>query len=94
MTLKEFFKDNGFTGKPDIRKSESCYEGSDENIRYIRLPKDVDGFNFMVISENGYAKAREDKKNLAELDVVYDEEYGWHAQLPDSTEADDLDFDW
>ena len=94
MNLKTWFQKHGFTGKPDIRKSESCYEDSDVNSGYIRLPEEVRGFNFMTISQKGLAKALEDKKNLAKLDVVFDEEYGWKAQLPDSTESYEIEFDW
>lgn len=94
MTLKDFFQANGFTGKPDIRESQNCYADSDVNINYIRLPKEVNGFSFMIISENLLADTRTDKSALAKGDVVFDEEYGWHAQRPDSTKVSDLEFDW
>jgi hypothetical protein len=94
MTLRDFYREHGFNSKPDIRVSQQCYENSSENIQYIRLPKPVDGFNFCIISENGVKKAREDKANLKELEMSYDSEYGWHAQLPDTSEKSDLEFDW
>lgn len=94
MTLKQWFQEHGFTGKPDIRESENCYRNSDTNINFIRLPKEVNGFNFMIISENLLADSRADKSALKEGDVVYDEEFGWHVQRQDSTKASDLEFDW
>ena len=94
MTLKEFFSNHGWTGKPDLRESESCYADSDININYIRLPEEVRGFNYMIISQNLLADARSDKNALKEGEVVYDDEFGWHCQRPDTTKASDLEFDW
>lgn len=94
MTLKDFFVANNIEGKPQIKVAESCYEGSDEPIRYIKLNKPVEGFNFITISKNGYEHAKEDKANLKGLEMAYDEDYGWKAQMPDSRPTDDLSFDW
>lgn len=94
MTVKEFFKENGFQGKPDIRVSTKCYEGSDENVQYIRLPKAVQGFNFMVLSQNAIENCKEDPKVLKDLETSYDETYGWHAQMPDLSKKSDLNFEW
>ena len=95
MTVKEFFQENGLQGKPDIRVSnKECYQGSDEHVQYIRLPKAVKSFNFMVISRNALKKCKEDPKVLKNLETSYDETYGWHAQVSDSSAKSDLNFEW
>ena len=95
MTVKEFFQENGFQSKPDIRVSNTqCYQGTDESVQYIRLPKAVQGFNFMIISRNALKQCKEDPKALKDLETSYDETYGWHAQVQDSSAKSDLNFEW
>lgn len=95
MNFKEWFsKVAKESGKPDLRKSASCYEGSEERIQYARLSNSVDGFNFVTLSKNLVEATKKDKSALANADVVYDPDYGWKAQMPDTTEKSDLEFEW
>lgn len=95
MTFKQWFLEEAKEkGKPDLRKSASCYEDSEEHIVYARLSNSVKGFNFITLSKSIVEKTKEDKSALAKADVVFDPDYGWKAQLPDSTEKSDLDFEW
>lgn len=95
MTFKQWFLEEAKEeGKPDLRKSASCYEDSEEHIVYARLSNSVKGFNFVTLSKSIVEKTKEDKSALAKADVVFDPDYGWKAQMPDSTEKSDLDFEW
>lgn len=95
MTFKQWFSEVAKeSGLPDIRKSASCYDDSEERIQYARLSKSVNGFNFVTLSKSIVEKTKEDKSALAKADVVFDPDYGWKAQMPDSTEKSDLEFEW
>ena len=95
MTFKQWFLEEAKeTGKPDLRKSASCYEDSEEHIQYARLNNSVKGFNFVTLSKNIVEATKKDKSALAKAEVVFDTDYGWKAQMPDSTEKSDLDFEW
>lgn len=95
MTFKQWFSEVAKeSGKPDLRKSASCYQDSEEHIQYARLSNSVDGFNFVTLSKNIVEATKKDKSALAKAEVVYDPDYGWKAQMPDTTEKSDLDFEW
>ena len=95
MTFKQWFSEVAKEpGKPDLRKSNSCYEDSEEHIQYARLSNSVEGFNFVTLSKNIVEATKKDKSALAKAEVVYDPDYGWKAQMPDTTEKSDLDFEW
>lgn len=95
MTFKQWFLEEAKEkGKPDLRKSTSCYENSKEHIVYARLSNSVKGFNFITLSKSIVEKTREDKSALAKADIVFDPDYGWKVQMPDSTGKSDLDFEW
>ena len=92
-TLKDFFNDHLILSKPDIRISNNCYEGTTVPIQYIRLPKEIKGFNFMVMSFNSLKEIERNPSIFPELEVKFDIEYGWHVQMPGPPKSD-LDFEW
>lgn len=95
MTFKQWFSEVAKeSGKPDLRKSVSCYENSEEHIQYARLSNSVHGFNFVTLSKNIVEATKKDKSALAKAEVVFDSDYGWKAQMPDTTEKSDLNFEW
>ena len=95
MNFKQWFSEVAKeTGKPDLRQSASCYEGSEEQIVYARLSNSVEGFNFVTLSKNIVEATKKDASALAKAEVVYDPDYGWKAQMPDSTQKSDLEFEW
>ena len=95
MNFKQWFSEVAKeTGKPDLRKSASCYENSEEQIVYARLSNSVSGFNFITLSKNIVEATKHEKSALAKPDVVFDPDYGWKAQMPDTTQKSDLEFEW
>ena len=95
MNFKQWFQEVAKeSGKPDLRKSSSCYENSEEHIQYARLSSSIEGFNFVTLSRNIVEATKKDKSALAKAEVVYDPDFGWKAQMPDTTEKSDLDFEW
>lgn len=95
MNFKQWFSEIAKeSGKPDLRQSGSCYENSEEPIVYARLSSSVSGFNFITLSKNLVNETRKDKSALAKAEVVFDADYGWKAQMPDTTQKSDLEFEW
>ena len=95
MTVKGFFEEYGFKGKPDVRvANDAHYKDSDEPVQYIKLPKPVQNFNCMILSKNAVNLCKEDPKAFRNLETSYDETYGWHAQVQDSSAKSDLNFEW
>ena len=98
MTVKEFFQTNGIAGKPEVHFADTCYKDAagqltDTTIQYVRLPKPVEGFNFMTLSLNAVKAKTENKSAWKKLDVVFDE-YGWKIQMPDSNPICTEEIDW
>lgn len=93
-SLGDWFKDFGIISKPDIRIASVCYDNTDIQIRYIKLPFAIKGFNFMTISKAAYAQTITNPDFLKTGEVAFDPEYGWKVQLPSQSNKDELDFNW
>lgn len=88
MLVKDFFQKHNFSFNPKaLRRSPKTYENSDTSQMYYKLPEYVDGFCFMTFSCNAVEALQSEEISVKDLEVSYDQEYGWKAQLPDSTEV-------
>lgn len=95
MEFLKWLKENEIANKVKdlkVRKSGTCYQDSDREIRYFRLEKPVDGVNFILISRNLCEDFYEKKsyKVLADGDLVRDGDV-FRVQRPDSTPVIDDD---
>ena len=87
MTIVDFFKNHGLSGKGlDIRESTKTYEGSEEPILYIQLSKEVEGQDYLVCSKTLASKLRDKSLTLAEANVQLTEE-GYGLICPQTTKV-------
>lgn len=86
MLLPEFLKNHKIAKQScKTRHSEKkTYSGSDILIKYIKLPKHIEGQDVLVMSKHAAEAYESGEKSLSELDVTYDESHGYGIIMPTS----------
>ena len=67
-------------------------EETDMPIQYITLPKPVEHFDVCFLSYNAAKAISNEELKYSDLEIAFDDEAGWKAQLPAQRQASSLKF--